>query len=1327
MRSGWGCELLSWICECERLVVSAVVVDESSGVSDYGGWHVAGERRSKEVDVSSKSYRVLMLDIRQSQSQLPLLREVSALQKIRTLQDPGTSSSISAGSSAGGRKKAKTRTFIGDPHEDAQALAMELSGKLVKTAKFPIRSHGGISRAPKASQRRAESKNVTVDKLQKSRGLKKMASEKDDGEGGGSKFIDPTAQPMKMDVRERIKRLESALGESISTVSGELRKEGLIKELKKEELPDDDPESNEVFKSNDRWEGESARREEFTRKVNSLSQLLGNHQQESSRSQRNLLAMADDEDRPNNFEGESLFESDEEELSPMEMEMSRAHEASPLHRAGLSRTKEQLSSTHHDRKKLAFARPRERSDSIGRPQGGKSSARFRKPPASIILDDDLAFAELLAQRGSGIPWDWSRSQEYGGKDFFGMTELAGAVSESKPPRSVDVNVPTAEHHFPSQSISSLDSDANALPLLIGEDARYSDLGGYYIETRSQVVPQNLKGSGKRKASLQHAVKDVPILQTASTSHSEGPRTLNQKYRPKNFNEIVGQNVAVKSLSTAIVKGKVAPVYLFMGPRGTGKTSAARVFAAGLNCLSPDRARRPCGICRECGTMKLNRSADVRQIDAASNIDAASMRAMMGSFTPHAQYKVFIVEGCDLLSSDIWNAFLKVLEEPPRNVVFILITTDAERIPSTAFSRCQKFHFSKLKDADIVSRLELLATKEDLHVEVGALDLIAARSDGSLRDAEIFLDQLCLLDRNVSISSVHELVGLLPNNKTLELLDYALSADAVHTVRTMREVLISGVEPLSLVSQLGALITDILAGSFDLHQEARKEGFFNRNLSVKQEHLRLREALKILSEAEKQLRVSTDQATWLTAALLQFAPDRSFLPSEINTSAASSPVSTAPAVDYSVSKASHPSLDEPDQTQAPEITAQSQALQMQVENRKVRSAEAKIATSSEKNSEEAWTREQRVSTDGVAESAEIRRPSEVSMEYQVFGNEALAELWKRVIQQPMNRNLKHLLQTQGRLVAAAVFVDGTRSVVELEFDHARDKHKAERSWRSICIALQAVLSTAVELRIALSAVVPEDPNHAPTGETIDDMQPGPSTEPKNKGIVDEGANADVQMAVPPRSRRRRGAKTRRRHHAIEIQETEVGATQESSEISGINLRRLPPRRRRKAKRSGGVKLTKQVSLDIGLDYRQGSSSFGGEVWDSGVGSMEMKSCEKKPLSTMMEEPQSEIEDLQSAKQKILKQRAMQYRNNPALMATIEQRNSLFADLQRGLPIEGSFCWKRETPKSEFLMRKMTVKSVRKASGSALLLKWVPCRTTRIGRDAAPPLAAPISAA
>lgn len=745
----------------------------------------------------------LMLDARRTSLQLPLLqREVTALHKIRTLQDPGTSSSVTAssGSSSAGGNKSRIQTFIGDPHRDAQALAVELSGKLAKSAKVPASlSDGGSSRAPRQAQRRGalEKKNLTrAEKKNLSRTDKKTTkmTAEDIRQGNGG----VVEVPMQVDVRDRIKRIEEAFdGSTTNTLSGELRKEGLIKELKERGRMQQRDSAEcvnlqEIPRSDERWEEGPARREELARRVieergssiSSLSQLLGNHYG-SGRSAL-MAGMVDD---GSNL-GESLFETDEEELSPMEREMTQPRvvapmsPASPLHLASLSRGKEELRKPARNNPRARKSKPRsapsrERTavNVAARParsskSTGVSNHSQLTAPSTAIVDDELDVSELPALNGCGIQWDWSRIHKYGGKSFLDLTGLTcSQLPEAA--RQHGIEALMAEQSRNSmQSISSLDSDANALPLVIGEDAHDSDLASYYIETgRSRALPQKL---AKRKVSLQNAVKDVPAAvqqePAASTSRSrepetasqippEGHRTLTQKYRPKKFREIVGQAVVVKSLSTAIMKGKVAPVYLFMGPRGTGKTSAARVFAAGLNCESLDCACRPCGICRECGTMALNRSAAVKQIDAASNADLASMREMiMESFMLQARYKVFIVEGCDLLSTDMWNAFLKVLEEPPRNVVFVLITTNPEQIPATAASRCQKFPFSKVKEADIVRRLELLATKEGLLVEAGALEIIAARSDGSLRDAEIVLDQLCLLDKNVSVALVRELVS-----------------------------------------------------------------------------------------------------------------------------------------------------------------------------------------------------------------------------------------------------------------------------------------------------------------------------------------------------------------------------------------------------------------------------------------------------------------------------------------------------------------------------------------------------------------------------------------
>ena len=232
-------------------------------------------------------------------------------------------------------------------------------------------------------------------------------------------------------------------------------------------------------------------------------------------------------------------------------------------------------------------------------------------------------------------------------------------------------------------------------------------------------------------------------------------------------------------------------------------------------------------------------------------------------------------------------------------------------------------------------------------------------------------------------------------------------------------------------------------------------------------------------------------------------------------------------------------------------------------------------------------------------------------------------------------------------------DGSCAVVELEFDYARDKHKAERSWRSICIAFQAVLSTAVELRIALSDIAPNETEVAAgNGEAMVDMELSPSAQPMSKETVnyEEDPNPDAAVGddqvqgAPPRRHRRRVTKSRKHHHASEFVS--------SSDPNGVTPRR-PPNRRRRVKRTGAGKATKPVdtsTLQVETTT-QGSTSFTREMWDSIT--MDSKPQEKKLLSTMMEEPQSEIEDLQAAQKKIMKQKShMQFRNDNSL-AIIER--------------------------------------------------------------------------
>ncbi|CAK9857845.1 unnamed protein product [Sphagnum jensenii] len=521
--------------------------------------------------------------------------------------------------------------------------------------------------------------------------------------------------------------------------------------------------------------------------------------------------------------------------------------------------------------------------------------------------------------------------------------------------------------------------------------------------------------------------------------------LSQKYRPKSFKDLVGQTLVVRSLVNAITKSKVVPVYLFSGPHGTGKTSAARVFAAALVCLAAEPHRRPCGLCKECATSftSLHTSLHVREVDAANELEMEHLRALLGSMSlscsslsSHSRYQVFIIEHCNFLITEIWSTFLKFLEEPPPDVVLILIATDPDSLPLTAISRCQRFLFAKLKDTEIVSRLQMLATKENLEVDVAALSLIASRADGSLRDAESILDQLSILDKKVSLAIVQELVGLIPDDMLLDLLDLALSADTINIVRCTRKLLDLGVDALSLIAQLASLITKILGGSFDVHRETCTNGFFRRDLCA-EEQRQLRRALKVLLESEKQLRVSHDQTTWVTAALLQFAPDRSYIPSSVDTSM--SPLRKGGD--------NNSSSDEIAQSSSSLLYDCSHGL---------------LTTSSD---------------------------------FQLLARGDLEDVWTKVLHSYRSNVLRQLMQAQGTLVSLAVSKDTRNAIAHVEFEHPEHKARAERLQSSTCHAFQMALGCPVELKFSLASLqktVLEDSKELPLREdAIVDSHPNSS--------------------------------------------------------------------------------------------------------------------------------------------------------------------------------------------------------------------------------------------
>ncbi|CDY09366.1 BnaA02g26440D [Brassica napus] len=341
------------------------------------------------------------------------------------------------------------------------------------------------------------------------------------------------------------------------------------------------------------------------------------------------------------------------------------------------------------------------------------------------------------------------------------------------------------------------------------------------------------------------------------------QSFSQKYRPMFFDELIGQSIVVESLMNALKRCRITPFYLFHGPRGTGKTSTAKIFSAALNCVAIEEMK-PCGYCKECNEFISGKSKDFCEVDGDDKVRYLLRNIPRKSST----YKVFVIDECHLLPSKTWLSFLKFLENPLKKVLFVFITTDLDNVPRTIQSRCQKFLFDKVKDADIVVRLKKIASDENLDVESDALELIARNADGSLRDAETMLEQLSLLGKRITTGLVNELVGVVSDEKMLKLLELALSSDTAETVKRARELLDLGADPIVLMSQLASLIMDIIAGTYKVVDEKYSEAFLDgRNLS-EADMEGLKHALKLLSEAEKQLRVSNDRSTWFTATLLQ---------------------------------------------------------------------------------------------------------------------------------------------------------------------------------------------------------------------------------------------------------------------------------------------------------------------------------------------------------------------------------------------------------------------------------------------------------------------------
>ena len=282
------------------------------------------------------------------------------------------------------------------------------------------------------------------------------------------------------------------------------------------------------------------------------------------------------------------------------------------------------------------------------------------------------------------------------------------------------------------------------------------------------------------------------------------QALYRKYRPKEWDEVVGQNHVVQTLKNAIAADRVAHAYLFAGSRGTGKTTLARLLAKAVNCLNPDPTKRPDNECEHCQAVNGNRFLDLIEIDAASNNGVDDVRDLRDkiNFSPsQGKYKVYIVDEVHMMSGGAFNALLKTLEEPPPHAIFVLATTEIHKIPATVLSRCQRHEFRRLPVEEIVTQLKMIIKTEKIQADDDALIQIARQSAGGMRDAISLLDQLSSTGDKITLSLAQTVLGTATSQTVLNIISSIMDHDPAHGLETIHKALDSGADPRSLARQI----------------------------------------------------------------------------------------------------------------------------------------------------------------------------------------------------------------------------------------------------------------------------------------------------------------------------------------------------------------------------------------------------------------------------------------------------------------------------------------------------------------------------------------------
>ncbi len=290
------------------------------------------------------------------------------------------------------------------------------------------------------------------------------------------------------------------------------------------------------------------------------------------------------------------------------------------------------------------------------------------------------------------------------------------------------------------------------------------------------------------------------------------QALYRKYRPQVWEDVVYQDQVTRVLKNAIRSDRVAHAYLFSGPRGTGKTTVARILARAVNCLDPDPANRPCDHCSNCEAVNNGQFLDLIEIDAASNTSVDDIRELRDkiNFAPGlGRMKVYIIDEVHMLSTAAFNALLKTLEEPPAHAMFILATTEIHKIPATVLSRCQHHEFRRIPVSEIVRRLSMICREEGVEADEAALTLIARQATGAMRDAISMLDQMTSAGNVITLKDAQEILGIATNQSVVDLTDAMINRDHAAGMRAIHTALDAGTDPRQFARQTVEYLRQLL--------------------------------------------------------------------------------------------------------------------------------------------------------------------------------------------------------------------------------------------------------------------------------------------------------------------------------------------------------------------------------------------------------------------------------------------------------------------------------------------------------------------------------------